>query len=83
MSDEVGLFLTQKEYRKDKNSDESKQSVKRLGQRVDSLQQTLNQMLSHSIHSQIVLKIMNLPDILNLKSTSLQLLLQKTPDLHF
>lgn len=85
MKGEVSLFLQQKEYKKETKPFEAKQSAKRLSSRVDSLQDSFNAMLSHDIHSSIVLKIMRFPAdrILGLKTNSLQLLLQKTPDFEF
>lgn len=82
MQDEVSCYLQNKHHQTDKNPTEAKQSVKRIGTRVDQLQQTVNEMLSHEIHCSIVLRILKL-DHLSLKTQSLQLLLAKTPDFYF
>ena len=85
MKDGLNNYLAQKEYKEEKESSKSKNSVKRLCNRVDSLLSSLNQMVSHEIHCSMVFKIMTLKhkDILNLKTNALQLLLDKTADFNF
>ena len=82
---ETAMVLQQKLYRNEDKPKEGKQSAKRLASRVDSLQEALNNMLSLEIHCSIVVKIMQFADreILALKTNSLLLLLQKTPDFQF
>lgn len=82
MKDGFNFYLQEKVHKSEKESTEAKLSVKRLSSRADSLLGTLNEMLSHEIHASIVLRIMTLDysDILSLKTNSVQLLLNKTPD---
>lgn len=80
MKDGLNNYLSQKDYKQEKDSTKSKHSVKRLCTRVDSLLSSLNQMVSHEIHCSMAFKILTLEhkDILNLKTNALQLLLDKT-----
>jgi len=84
MKDEVSLYLQLKEHRKESNSKEAKQSVLRVQMAIEHMQYTFNDMLSFQLHCSIVLKIMQLPKTaISLKSNSVQLLGEKTPDFHF
>jgi hypothetical protein len=71
MQDEVSSYLQGKCHHSESHSpSDAKQSVKRIGVRVELLQQTVNQMLSHEIHCSIVLRILKL-ESLSLKTQSL------------
>ena len=85
MKDGLNNYLSQKDYKSEKEPAKSKSSIKRLCNRVDSLLSALNQMVSHEIHCTMVHSIMTLKnkDILNLKTNALQLLLDKTADFNF